>query len=237
MTDSPNDSVRREESSSLQAHAAPQPAELGLAVTRIFKTPLAALRASMESLARNLDSTDPRRETLSGALAEVTRLARDVDALAAYAAPRPLLPLWCSLEEIMQGAVTRLAPRDAARVTLARPGEAPKLYVDGPVLSTTLAHVVRVALESSGDDVLLEARTNDESASFSILSGANGARVDALATPQSHQDASLGLGLELARRDVVRMGDTFELDTSDASHVRVRIHVPRGPASLIRSKA
>lgn len=237
MTDSSIDSVRRDETSSSSAHAAPEPVELGLAMTRIFKTPLAALRASMESLAKNLETADPRRETLAGALAEVTRLARDVEALAAYAAPRPLMPLWCSLEELLQGSMSRLAPRDAARVTLARPGEAPKLYVDGPVLSTTLAHVVRVALESSGEDVLLEARTNEECASFSILSGANGARVEALATPSSHHDASLGLGLELARRDVTRMGGTFQLDTADASRVRVLIRVPREPASLVRRSA
>lgn len=226
MTDSPTSPAHGSDRPSTATRSSPQAVEVGLAVTRIFKAPLAALRASIESLARNLDSADPRRETLSGALAEVTRLARDVEALAAYAAPRPLMPLACSLEELLQGALARLAPQDAARVALARPASVPVLLVDGPLLTTALAHVLRAALWSSGDDVLLEARSESGLATFSVLSGGNGERLEALDSSRSHHDASLGLGLELARRDVLRMDGTFELDTSDASRVRVRIRLP-----------
>ena len=42
--------------------------ELGLTITQILKNPLAALRASMESLARDLPEDDPRSERLQAAL-------------------------------------------------------------------------------------------------------------------------------------------------------------------------
>ncbi|MBI5432656.1 MAG: hypothetical protein HZA52_07490 [Planctomycetes bacterium] len=223
MVDTPNERAHENESSSVAARATPQAAEVGLAVTRIFRTPLAALRASMESLAKNFGVDDPRRETLSGALAEVLRLSRDVEALAAYAAPRPLMPLVCSLEEILQSTVAKLAQRDAARVTLARPAAAPQLLVDGALLSTALAHVVRVALEGSAEDVLLEARVEAGSAGFSVISGGERSRLAALRAPRSHNDASLGLGFELARREVERMQGTFEVAATDSVCVRIRI--------------
>jgi hypothetical protein len=49
----------------------PVPAELGLTMTRILKNPLAALRASMESLARELPADDPRGQHVHAALDEV----------------------------------------------------------------------------------------------------------------------------------------------------------------------
>jgi two-component system, OmpR family, sensor kinase len=227
MADLPTD-IDPTHATSAGAETAPRAAELGLTVTRILKTPLAALRASMESMTKNLDAADPRRELLSGALAEVTRLGRDVEALASYAAPRPLAPLVCSIEEILHGTVARLSLHDATRVTLARPAAPSTLVVDGPLLSTALAHLVRAALENSSDDVLLQARVSEGHTTFAVVSGGDPARLVALRMSRSHQEASLGLGLELARRDVARMGGEFESEASDAGRVCVRVHVPNG---------
>lgn len=226
MADIPTELEPKHATSHVGAEEAPRAAELGLTVTRVLKTPLAALRASMESLAKNLDANDPRRELLSGALAEVTRLGRDVEALASYAAPRPLAPIACSVEEILQGAVARLSLRDASRVTLARPAAAHTLVVDGPLLSTALAQLVRAALESSCDDVLLQARVEGERTTFVVVSGGDAQRVVVPRTSRSHQEASLTLGLELAQRDVVRMGGEFEREVSDAGRVCVRVRIP-----------
>jgi signal transduction histidine kinase len=237
MSDTQTDLVREPESSSAIVREAPRAEELGLTVTRIFKTPLAALRAAMESLARNLDASDARSTMVAGALAEVKRIARDVDALAAYAAPSPLVPLECSLEEVLQGVVARLAPREAARVTIARPAVAATLWIDGPLLSTALSHVVRLALESSGDDVLFEARVERDRATFAIICGGDLERLEALQAPRSHQDASLGLGFDLARRDVARMHGTFELAHRDGARLCVRVAIPRCAPPLPRRAA
>ncbi|MCE9593735.1 MAG: hypothetical protein K8S98_06045 [Planctomycetes bacterium] len=226
MADIPTELEPTHATSYVGAEEAPRAAELGLTVTRILKTPLAALRASMESLAKNLDANDPRRELLSGALAEVTRLGRDVEALASYAAPRPLAPLACSVEEILQGAVARLSIRDASRVTLARPAASITLVVDGPLLSTALAQLMRAALESSGDDVLFQARVDGDRTTFVVVSGGDPLRVVDPRSSRSHQEASLNLGLELAQRDVIRMGGEFAREASDAGRVCVRVRIP-----------
>ncbi len=225
MTHTDHDQASRQRT----ANRTPEPAELGLAVTRIFKTPLAALRASMESLSRGLEENDPRRELLSGALAEVLRLGRDVEALASFAAPRALMPLRCSLEEIVQGVATRLTPEQAARVSIARPASPSHLFVDGPALTSALTHILQVALESSHDDVLLQARQDANDTRFAVVENADH---DSLALAMGEHEwktfkqASLGLGYSLAARDVARMGGDISVERSSRGSITVSIRVP-----------
>lgn len=206
---------------------APDAEELGLSVTRIFKLPLAALRASMESLARDLDRADPRREVLHGALAEIQRLGRDVQALADYAAPRPLAPLRCSIEELLQGAVARVDRRSAERLSIARPARSVTLWVDGPLLSAALANLVQVALESSREEVLLQARVEDGEAIFAVVEASACTDLNALESLRAERGSSLGLGFNLAQRDVERMGGRLTAFATPLGHTGLVVRIPR----------
>jgi K+-sensing histidine kinase KdpD len=219
--------------------------DLGLAMSRILRNPLAGLRASMESLVGELgeDATDASPETtLKSALDQVTQLSRDVEALVDFAAPRPLAPLQCTLEEIVQAALCTLPGGLRARVRVARP-EAPKsVLVDGPVLATCLGHLLESALEaSSGDDwVLLQVRDEDGATLFAIVEGGD---ASLLHPGSGHQDstrrAHLGLGVSVAVRDIDRMGAHLLLGTTErgCSRVVVRLPVNAEPGSQAEEAA
>ena len=61
-------------------HDESQANELGRTMNRVLRTPLAGLRASMESLGSELrdQGSENAADTLAAALEQVTRLARDV---------------------------------------------------------------------------------------------------------------------------------------------------------------
>src|SRR6185436_14232221 len=114
------------------------------ALAQGLDTPLAALRATMESLGQELQlehgAVKPLR--IDGVLREVDRLGKNVRELCEFATPPVPRPLRCSLEEIVAAARAPLAPEQRARVIVARSEPGPDIDVDGPLLSGCLRRLL-----------------------------------------------------------------------------------------------
>ena len=198
-------------------------AALSCAVDESVRTPLAVVRAALESLARTLERDDPRCRTLERALAEVIHVGRSVQALIDYALPRPVKPLGCTAEELAHSALEPLTPEQRSRVLLAVEGGGAKLHVDGPIFSRAMSRLLEHALCVSGETVLLWARGAEGETTFGILhelSPAIGPRDPRLGTAE--------LGCELARRDLERLGATFARRRTDASQSRTEVRYSTG---------
>lgn len=174
---------------------------------RDVQRPLAALRASLDALARRQAG---RREAplTTAALEHVVSLSNALDDLADLATPPPIRPLRCSVEEIARGALDDLEPELREHVLFAfEPG--PRLFVDGPLLSRCLAHAIRAGLTggtglAAGAQCMLRARETAGRVEFAVV--------------HARTIGAAGLGLELARRDLARMGATLaERTTSRTS--------------------
>lgn len=204
--------------------------ELGLTMTQILRNPLVALRASMETLAGEFRADDPRGATLQGALAQVLSLSRDLDALVNYAAPRPLQPLYCKVEEILRAALRGLRFDQAARVKLAHASPDAGLYVDGPLLADCLALLIRNTLTDPQELILLSASRDEQWTTFSLIEGVHDSSRahDGRASLQATQDAALELGLRLARRDVERMNGTLVVEHTALGNTRNVVRIPNG---------
>lgn len=193
--------------------------ELSEAIANGISVPLSALRASMESLARGLVTGDPRATLLHGALDEVVRMGRNVQALLDIALPPPLRPLDCTLEEIAQGALQALGAQRATRVLLAIEDGRNRLFVDGPLLSSALSHVIEAGLCETSHPVLVSVRCSTGRCVFSVLYVAQPAAHADASAPSAAPRSSARLGLELARRLIRRMGG--ELGLSRAANDQV----------------
>lgn len=208
----PNPTSNSTSSAPAQPASAP---DLGLTMTQILRNPLSTLRASMETLASEFRADDPRSLKLSGALEQVLAMSRDVEALLQLTAPRPLAPLTCSVDEIIESALRRQGFENRARVRIARPKSASTLRVDGPLLADCLARLVEHALATNGENVLLSTTREEQRTRFSIVA-------DALPTPSAEQPAqrraALELGFALARRDAARMGAQLDCSRTELGH-------------------
>lgn len=202
---------------SIQAEAQ-FPAELGLTMTRILKNPLAALRASMENLARDLPVGDPHFAQVNAALEEVVRLSRGVQDLVDFAAPREIQPLACTTEEILFSTLRMLPEATRARVQLARPDEAQTLRVDGPQLCQALRHLADYTLATTAGEMLFGARNEFGAVLFTLVGEASKAA--------SNDSIHLDLGLHLAGRDVPRLGGTLNLQRSARGATCIQVSFP-----------
>jgi K+-sensing histidine kinase KdpD len=207
--------------------------ELGPTMTQILRNPLVALRASMETLAGEFSVGDPRGATLHGALEQVLSLSRDIDALVNYAAPRPIQPLCCTVEEIMRAALRGLRFDQSARLKLANATPNTSLIVDGSLLADCLALLIRNTLADPHELILLSASSDAQSTAFSLIGRGHDANLygDLRAISPANQDAALGLSLRLARRDVERMNGTLTVEHTALGNTRLVVRVPNGQDS------
>jgi signal transduction histidine kinase len=199
--------------------------ELGLTMTQVLRNPLAALRASMESLASEFRADDPRSTQLRGALEQVLEMSRDVDALVRLTAPKPIAPLACSTDEVLQAALRRLRFDQSSRVELANAAVGAALVTDAPMLSDCLGRLVDEALNDSEDRVLVSARLDGDRACFSIVERGSAARRERAHLPPNRV-AALALGLLLARRDLERLGAELEITHTALGHTCATVRLP-----------
>jgi signal transduction histidine kinase len=192
-------------------------------------TPLAALRASMESLGQEMLSTravKPLR--IDGVLREVDLLGKNVRELCELASPPVPHALACSLEEIVSSARAGLSPEQRARVIAARTEPGARLQVDGPLLAACLRRLIENALEAAGGSVLVVLRRERDLASLSVIDGApshlapDWQPVPFHTTKPNH----LGLGLTLTRRDVELLNGRLEFLSTPGGDTCVRITIP-----------
>jgi hypothetical protein len=201
---------------------------LGHSLERMLGRPLAVLRASIESLVGELEAGDPRGRTLAGALAQVTRMTRDLQSLVEYTAPRPLAPLRCTFEEIGRGMVAMLAPEQRERLQLAHPGRGHALLVDGPLLVSCLASLAQGALESAPGNVLLQARHEGGHTIFTLVRADAGEvyEPEAIELDRAESDDSLAVRLTVARRDIARMGGDLRVQHTARGLTCVSVCLP-----------
>jgi hypothetical protein len=202
--------------------------DLSGAVTHDLRTPLAVLRASLESLGKSFGPEDERALVLGRALGEVIRLGKHVQALVDYALPRPIRPLHCRTAEIAHCALEGLTPERKARVLVALECSDGRLFVDAPLAARAIGHLVEFGLEETREPVLLCARDGATGTSFSVL---HDARPDDLTLPENaeSQGGTLALGLVLARRDLERLGATVTTRRTRLGSIlsEVRFEKPR----------
>lgn len=202
--------------------------ELGLTMTRVLRNPLAALRAQIESLAGEFRADDPRQTGLRSALELVLKLSRDVDSLSQFATPRPLAPIECTLEEILQAATRGLPFAQRARVQLALDLSPATVVIDGPALAGALGHLLENALAHSEGEVLLSAREENGTTCFVIVEHGLGGE-PASALPE-HRSTVLQLGLALARREIERMGGSIRVTTTPLGHTCAQVSIHKSAA-------
>jgi len=223
----------------MQSHGDPlaDNAKLELALSQGLDIPLLALRVSMESLSKELTRDGDSAQLLSGALAEVEQLGRNVRELVEFAStPRPM-PLACTLAEIVISARQSLAPSRQTHVTVAHTDPDASLCIDGPLVARSLSRILENALEAGCEHALLIARRQAGSVRFTVFDDAP-ARFDAeWAVPAFHSTKRnhLGLGLSLAQRDIALLGGSIEFSNGSHGNKAVVVTVPDQSARAAQS--
>ena len=207
--------------------------EIDAAVTEGVRAPLAALRASMESLAHAFQAEDPRSLAVRGALEEVVRLGHEMQAILDYALPQPAQPLSCSLLEIACSARSSLPAEQRSQVLLAIEDRRARLTVDGTLLSRSISRVLETALTETRSHVLLRSRLDHGEAVFALVQATPHAWITHGSGTRFHSAVS-ALGAELARRDVERMGGRFALRHDPEGSTVFEIRFPAEMASEVR---
>jgi len=177
---------------------------------RCLREPLAALRATLDTFARRLDG---RSETTiaNAALDRVVELGRTVQELHDFAAPPPLRPMRCSVEEIVRDALDEFGPEQRPSIMTALDDSDVRLLVDGPLLSRSLAHLMAEGLRGDGE-CMLHTRRFGEELQFVIV------HTPPLESEEDKVDERPGsLGLLVARRDVLRMGGSISFRASHST--------------------
>lgn len=206
----------------------PHERDLGRALAEGLNLPLSALRASMEALTQELARGGVGPLLIDGVLREVDRLGRNVQELLDYATPPVVRPLRCTIEEIVTSARRQLAGASKNRVVAAHERAGATIVVDGPLLSICLRRLLENALEASSELVLVVTRQENGRTSFTILDdGQEPLDLDRThATFRTTRPNQLGLGIELARRDVESMLGELEFLACPGGGKLARLIVP-----------
>ncbi len=215
-----------------EASKAAEYSALGQAMIDGLNLPLAALRASLESLANELDEHDPRTSTVAGALREVSKVGRTVRELAEFSNMPTPMPLRCTAEEIVYSARHSLPQEQRRRVLVARVERQHTLNVDGPLLAKSLLRLIENAVEAGSSWVLINVRKEGDSTVFVTLNRDPGEEFDwdwAQAPFQTDKPEHIGLGLALAKRDVELLGGTLDLSRTPRGQAIAVVRVPNEP--------
>ena len=207
------------------------PSEFANAVTHGLRTPLAALRASMESWTRPIETdgaTTSPDARVDHVLDEVARLARNVQALAEWADQAELLPLPCSAEEIARSTV-RARASESHRIALICAESSELLHVDGPILTSCLIRLLDNALEAGTGTILFRTATTERGWVFRFIEAGMGFHrpLDELERPfVTDKSGALGIGLPLARREIERLGGQLHLKRTRLGYTHVSVTIP-----------
>jgi len=207
--------------------------ELGPALVHGLDLPIAALRATMESLGDTLLRDQRGHRLLEGVLAEVDRLGKNVRDLVDYASPRRPAPLRCTAAEIALSAREGLPLQQRARVLTALDGTDKVLVTDAALLSRDLRRLLENALEASSREVLVVVHHDTDSTRFAVVDDSDRSFDEDWARSAFHSTKRnhLGLGLAIAARDIELMNGTLEIQRTPHGETIATITVPDRVAS------
>ncbi len=182
------------------------------AVREGVHVPLAAMRATLETLMNGYDVSSPDRLVVGGVLSELTNLQRNVQGLVDFCLPPKHHPIPCHAEEVVNSALSELPRSKRDRIVVALDDELPKLEVDGARLARTLRFLLECVLESPFSEVLLHCRETERGLSFAVVSE-NGHIIWTSSNVHALQ-------LALADRELRRMGARLDTSESDGLFAR-----------------
>lgn len=200
--------------------------EMKAAVRQEIDAPLAALRAAMEHLADEHQGETPPLDVLDGALREIVRVGRNVNALIDFAVPPEVRPQDCNLEELVRATHRALPSHIRERVQLAIEGHREIVHTDGPMLSRCLGYLI-TANVSVTDEALLRVTTSGSSALFTLLCEVHAEHEVSLGV-STPDDASLVL--VLAQRELQRLGGDVDTHLARSGALQVTVRLPLEPA-------
>lgn len=208
-------------------------AELETRLARSIDLPLAALRASLESLNHSLPGEDP----LGGVIDEVLRIGTNVRELVEFTCPPQPQPTRCQAAEITGSALRGLSDELRERILVAEIDSRCELSTDVSLVASALRRVIENALEAATDQVLLTVRQDDEFTTFSVIDhSAKSFDPHRAITPfHSTKSNHMGLGLALTRRDLGLVGGSLRIERTKREDTTVSLSVPnQSPPSAPR---
>ncbi len=176
---------------------------LEAAVSRGIRTPLSALRASLEKLSEDHQVADAELPIIDNALALVLGLGRSITELIDFALPPVHRPLPCSVEEIARTAVAALTTDQRRMITVAIEAGGTRFQVDGPIFSRALAGLLEAATHCGGE-VLLRASFTEGAVCFHLFCSSEDSG-SLCFLPRNSES----LRLALAERELDRAGATL----------------------------
>lgn len=213
--------------STLPTHPETLTEDLRGTIVRDIRSPIAALRATLEALQAELIGSPEASNLVSGAVEQLIAIDRRSEALLELVLPSPLRPLACTVGEIVRSAWSALPAPRRQRVWLAIEDAARPVHVDGPVLVRSLSSLLEDATDSAGTEVLLHAHEQDDEVTFAIVDDLESCSVT---LPRPGRASEESLPVRLARRDVLRMGGELQVGELTDQHrlTVVRVQVAAG---------
>jgi hypothetical protein len=191
---------------------------LGEALIHGLREPLAALRASLESLARGAEQGPVRESLAENAVEEVARLGRTVQDLIEFVSPVPLQAMRTTLDEVVEAALAALGS-ERGRVLLAVEHGSDLLHVDGPRLARCLSLLLLEALRSGPGEVLLHTSGVQHKTSICVTR-----ELTRATRPQSSSASSVAsLARGLAERELARLGGRLAVKTCSTHSIELAL--------------
>jgi PAS domain S-box-containing protein len=203
---------------------------LSAVVAHEVRNPLAALKGSLQVLARRLPEDLPGREIITPMLARIDALNRTVQDILTYSKPSAPKPQRFQLAPLLTDiAATARADVNCPRIVL--PPTSLVLHADPEMTRAALLNLLLNACHASGDTpVEVEASVHDGICEVTILDRGPGIPAEVrehLFEPfVTTRAGGTGLGLPIARRLTQVQGGTLTLDDRPGGGTAARMRLP-----------
>jgi hypothetical protein len=197
-----------------------------------IRLPLAAVRASLESLARG-SGAEAGLRVLDNALEQLLQIQVAAEVLGDHLSPSIVREECCSIEEIARCSLLGLSERHRSRICLAMDEPNAQLRVDGPLLSRSLGRILDAALADGSHEILVHSHSDGAGVWFSIVDDLEPERHSSLdwSCVLGPEDPASPLGtgrtaVLVAARDIRRMGGSVDVIASFGRHHCVVVGLP-----------
>jgi two-component system, sensor histidine kinase RegB len=189
-------------------------------------TPMTSVRITLDELRRDYAGDDELEQPLTLLSGQVMRMQVVLERLGESARARGSRPAPPSPPIAAQVWLVRVLEHwglmwPQVRVRLEVADEAAEnlpLLADDPALEAVLVVLLNNAAQASPDAVVLRASRVDQDLSLEVIDGGGGF--------ESGKDSGWGVGLELARAALDRMGGVLQIGESEMGGVRARVLLP-----------